>query len=164
MQETISTSCDLPQSPIRTLRTGRLDSLPDSSKGPEFPGFLQWLLTRANCYEYALEWVAFVRRIQLLRKARKVEHPFRQLFVDLGPVYERDATEHLVPCNWTHGRTSYIQRLHSNFPWATSLDWFFALEGWDAGAEWVSCNPYTPNNSESEPLAASGISTEAAYH
>jgi hypothetical protein len=164
MREVTSTSCNRPRNPTHTSRTGRLDSLRDSSKEPRFPLFLQWSLIRANCYEYALELVAFVRRIQLLRKARKVEYPFHQLFVDLGPVHERDENGFLVPCNWTRARTSYIQKLHSRYPWATSFDWLFALEGWDAGVEWVSYNSCRANNNEPEPMDTSYTPSEPLYH
>lgn len=146
----ISTSCGRLQTPtpIHTLRVNGFDSLLRLSTSLRLPRFLQKLLIRAKCYEYVLELVSFVQRIRLLRRARKVEIPFRQLFLDLGPVYEQDESGHLVPCKSTHGRTSCIQRIRANYPWATSLDWFCALEGWDAAVQWALGNHDTASNSE----------------
>jgi hypothetical protein len=152
LSDIISTNYGRPQNQTRILQSARLDALPRLSKLPKFPRFLQWLLIRTNCYEYGLELVAFVCRILLLRKARKVEIPFRQLFVDLGPMYVPDETGHLVLCSCTRARTSYIQTLQSNYSWATPVDWSFALEGWDAGVRWAFDTSCTISNSGLESI------------
>ncbi len=137
------------------LLTRQSDSLPQPSKYLRVPCFfVRWSIL-SNCYEYVLELVAFVCRIQLLRKARKAEYPFPQLLVDLGPICEQDETGHLVPCKSTHGRTSYIQKMHSKYPWATPVDWFFALEGWDAGVQWVFDSDGMASNTELGSLDSS---------
>jgi hypothetical protein len=144
---TSTIDCQL-QNEIHTSQGRRKESLPELSTLPRVPRFLEWLLIWANCYEYGLEMVAFVCRILVLRKARKVQFPFRQLLVDLGPLTALNGQGHLETCISTRARTSYIQKFASKYAWTTPIDRLLTLEGWDAGAQWVLDNLHTGCSSD----------------
>lgn len=118
--------------------------LNEVSTWPRFERLLKVLASHTNYCEYALEFRAFLRRILLLRKARKVQRPFRQLLIVLGPHFEKSPTSRLRLCHATHARISDSQKFYSRHPWATPIDLAIFLEGWDVGAEWGTRNEGIP--------------------
>jgi hypothetical protein len=54
----------------------------------------------------------------------------------VGPGWERNATQHLVPCTRTQARSACISEMASKRPWATVVDLEILLEGWDMGEKW----------------------------
>ena len=58
-------------------------------------------------------------------------------FVAVGPGWERNTTERLVPCTRTQARSACIRELASKRPWATLVDLEILLEGWDMGEAWT---------------------------
>jgi hypothetical protein len=77
----------------------------------------------------------------LVSEIRIVPHRIRMLHrktndpIDLGPLYERSPSGHLLPCKATIARTQYVEFLLARYPWVSEADVLLALDGWDKGTE-----------------------------
>jgi hypothetical protein len=95
-------------------------------------------------------WIV-VRLRELLSEARslvgrmKTRREKQHYLVTVGPAWVTDPTKRLAPCTRTRARTTDIQEMLSNRPWASLVDLEIFLEGWDRGEKWG----YRECNSES---------------
>lgn len=80
-------------------------------------------------YGLLLESRSFYHRIRLLRQRGDILQP------QMGHVWEKAETGHLILHRRTQVRTQDMQELLSCHPWLFPEGWNLFLTGWDAGAE-----------------------------
>jgi hypothetical protein len=100
--------------------------------------FCAWIVARLH--ELLSEARSLVGRMKTRRERQ-------HYLVTVGPAWVTDPTQRLVPCTRTRARTTDIQEMLSNRPWASLVDLEIFLEGWDRGEKWASqeCNSESRN-------------------
>lgn len=78
--------------------------------------------------------------------------------VDLGPEFEVLPGGHLVENSRTNARSQGTQKLKSDYPWASTIDFEIFLQGFHAGEQYALCSLHTQSHEQALAYSRGGNS------